>query len=83
MSTASKAEARNRGRATDVPTGPSATPLPPPEPAPQDQDQDQATPADRPQHTPSRATAGKGRRGHLRNLSLERTPDDHDRSRCG
>jgi hypothetical protein len=69
VSTESKANALKRGRINRTPQGsPSAAPLPPPpQPLP-------------PTTTPTgRATAGRGRRGHLRKLSLELKPDEHDR----
>jgi len=34
---------------------------------------------ERPRPEPGRAAAGEGRRGHLRKLSLELQPEDHDR----
>lgn len=74
MSAENKAAALDRGRRTRRPEGPpSATPLPPPEPATEDQGA-----VERPA-TPGRAPSGQGRRGHLRKMSLELTPDDHNR----
>ena len=71
MSTASKADALNRGRANRGPGGPSAKPLPPL--ANEGQDHEHRPPAG------GRAPTGQGRRGHLRKVSLELTPEDHDR----
>jgi hypothetical protein len=70
MTASSKADALNRGRSTRG-MGGSAVPLPPPD-------------REGPDHEPrspaaGRAPAGQGRRGHLRKVSLELTPEDHDR----
>lgn len=71
---AGKADALNRGLQNRRPPGPSAQPLPPAAETPS-----------RPSTSPTgprpgqRAPAGHGRRGHLRKMSLELTPDEHDR----
>jgi len=66
VSAESKADALKRGRINRTPAGsPSAAPLPPAQP--------------RPPTTDARAAAGQGRRGHLRKLSLELRPEEHDR----
>ncbi|MFI0454537.1 hypothetical protein [Actinomadura sp. 6N118] len=80
----SKGATLNRGRSSrrpDGPARPSAVPLPDmpePEAAPVDDGQDDHAPRRR-QVSAGRAAPGHGRRGHLRKLSLELTPDDHDR----
>lgn len=69
MSTDSKSAALQRGRRNRSPQGPpSATPLPPP-----------ADVEQQPRAAGGRAPVGQGRRGHLRKLSLELPPEDHDR----
>lgn len=71
MSTDSKAAALQRGRRNRDPNRqgpPSATPLPPP-----------ADVEQQPRPGAGRASAGQGRRGHLRKLSLELPPEEHDR----
>lgn len=70
MSASDKAAALARGRDKRAPSRPpagppSATPLPPVE--------------DEQHQPPGRAPAGTGRRGHLRKVSLELAPSEHDR----
>lgn len=72
MSESSKAAALNRGRQRRRPDGaPSAIPLPP-------EPQAEAPAPAEPPHRTGRAPDGHGRRGHLRKLSVEMTPAEHD-----
>lgn len=79
---AGKTSALNRGRQNRRPGGaPSATPLPATEPLPDmpDAPTTSATSSRPPARTAGRAPDGHGRRGHLRKMSLELAPDEHDR----
>lgn len=77
---AGKADALNRGRQARSPGAPSAQPLPVPLPdMPADPSPSPATSSGRPARTAGRAPDGHGRRGHLRKLTVEMTPNEHDR----
>lgn len=67
MNAQGKADALNRGRAG---RGGSAVPLPPEAPAED---------APRTPTTGERRPDGQGRRGHMRKVSMELTPPEHDR----
>ncbi|QXJ27085.1 hypothetical protein AGRA3207_007883 (plasmid) [Actinomadura graeca] len=83
---ADKAAALSRGRQArrPGPAAPPATPplpdMPAPPPAPSPTSATPAAPSRATPATPAgRAPDGHGRRGHLRKMSLEMTPDEHDR----
>lgn len=76
----SKAEALSRGRRQRRPDGaPSATPLPNMPSPPDSANSGPADTAPAAPAPPGRAAPGQGRRGHLRKISVEMYPDEHDR----